>query len=181
MTVWPSCRFLDGRHVRPHYGRNYCTSPERASAAAECRGPVCGQACMRRTARGHRGSHAEGDLREPVCGHPCSAGCSGTAGAKCTAERAHCVRAPCAGNRRVRERCGHRGAQSAARLAERARASMLKHCRREPVEIPCAITVAWIRRPGSSARRSHGSRMKQRESLPESLGGPQRAPRQSDR
>ena len=89
--------------------------------------------------------------------------------------------APCAGNRRVRERCGHRGAQSAARLAERARASMLKHCRREPVEIPCAITVAWIRRPGSSARRSHGSRMKQRESLPESLGGPQRAPRQSDR
>ena len=41
-------------------------------------------------------------MREPVCGHPCSAGCSGTAGAKCTAERAHCVRAPCAGNRRVR-------------------------------------------------------------------------------
>ena len=25
--------------------------------------------CMRRTARGHRGSHAEGDSREPVCGH----------------------------------------------------------------------------------------------------------------
>lgn len=83
------------------------TSTERASAAAE--GPGVSRRiraqrleCMRRTARGHRGSHAEGDLREPVCGHPCSAGCSGTAGAKCTAERAHCVRAPCAGNRRVR-------------------------------------------------------------------------------
>ena len=114
--------------------------------------------CMRRTARGHRGSHAEGDLREPVCGHPCSAGCSGTAGAKCTAERAHCVRAPHGHRVRVQRAtgvCGHRGAQSAARLPERARGSMLKHCRREPVEIPCAITVAWIRRPGSSARRSH--------------------------
>ena len=92
-----------------------------------------------------------------------------------------CGQSACAGALRASWSASSSSAQSAARLAERARASMLKHCRREPVEIPCAITVAWIRRPGSSARRSHGSRMKQRESLPESLGGPQRAPRQSDR